>query len=369
MKTREVVLARDLGVDVGGIERELAALWRDASKRSRHHDQVTRACSWNLVVHCGDDATYAAARPIVDQAVRYVPSRTLMLKPRPNAPAPDGKEVEAWVSAACQVASGGGGKLLCTEEITIESRGPEGVAHLPGLVRALTVPDVPTALYWAGAPPTSSSALRILLAGVDRLVFDTQALPEGVEGGLTKVAHVGGMLDGLALADLAWLRTASMRSVIASLFDAPVGPAPLDRLKRVRVQTTPRGVPAAKLLIGWLASRLGWGTPERAERGQLGWQLKAGAGSTLRLDIDVDRVMSTRESGLREVTLETSQGDRFAVTDAQTPALEVAAPGLAARSVLAHEPSTPQALVMALGARGRDRLYPMALHRAVELDR
>ncbi|OGQ21224.1 MAG: hypothetical protein A2138_03800 [Deltaproteobacteria bacterium RBG_16_71_12] len=67
--------------------------------------------------------------------------------------------------------------------------------------------------------------------------------------------------------------------------------------------------------------------------------------------------------------METSQGERFAVADAGTPALEVSAPGLAARSVLAHEPSTSQALVAALGARGRDRLYSSALHRAVELDR
>ncbi|MBI1949313.1 MAG: glucose-6-phosphate dehydrogenase assembly protein OpcA [Deltaproteobacteria bacterium] len=368
MKTREVVLARDVGVDVGGIERELGALWRDASKRSRHHGQVTRACSWNLVVHCADDATYSAVRPMIDQAVRFVPSRTLLLKPRPNAPVADGKAVEAWVTAACQVATGGG-KLLCTEEITIESRGPEGVAHLPGLVRALTVPDVPTALLWAGAPPTSSAALRILLAGVDRLVFDTQALPEGVEGGLAKLAHLGGLLDGLALADLAWLRTASLRSVIASLFDEPIGSAPLDRLKRVRLRSTPRGVPAAKLLVGWLASRLGWGTPERAARGQLGWQLKIGTGSTLRIDIDVDRVTSSRECHLHSVVLETAQGEHFAVTDAGAPALEVSVPGLASRSVLAHEPTAPQALVAALGARGRDRLYPVALHRAVELDR
>lgn len=358
MSTTDVPLAKDKGVNVGAIEKELAALWRSASSDK----QVTRSCSWNLVVHCGEDATYDAVKKVVDEAVRHVPSRTLVLKPRPYA---SGTEIEAWVTANCQIAPGGG-KLLCTEEITIEGRGNAGVEHLPSLIRALQVPDVPTALWWAGAPPTDTSAVRLLLTGVDRLVFDTAELP--AEGGLARLAHVGGLLEGLVLSDLNWLRTGPLRSVLASLFDPPVGPTPLTMLKRVRIEATPKGVPSAKLLAGWLASRLGWGAPERLEPGLLAWRVQRG-GNTVRLDIETDRVTTTRASGLKGVHLETIQGERFSLVDQGNNLFEATTPGIAPRGLQAPQLPLDQLLVASLGSRGRDRLYPVALHRAVELDR
>lgn len=359
MSTTDITLAKDIGVNVGGIEKELASLWRSASKDK----QVTRACSWNLVVHCGDDAIYESARKTIDEAVRHVPSRTLILKPRPYAV---GKEIEAWVTANCQVAPGGG-KLLCTEEITIESRGKDGGEHIPSLIRALQVPDVPTALWWAGAPPTDPSAVRILLSGVDRLVFDTAQLPH--TGALSRLAHVGGLLDGLLLTDLNWLRTASLRSVLASLFDPPVGSQPLSRLKRVRLESTPRGVPAAQLFLGWLASRLAWGAPERIETGQLGWRIPVRGDGSVRVDIETHKVSTTRDSGLRAVHLETTQGENFSLVDVGGGGVEATSPNISRRTLQAAELPMEQLLVAALGSRGRDRLYGIALHRAVELDR
>jgi len=357
--TQDIQLAKDTSVNIGAIEKELAALWRGASKDK----QVTRACSWNLVVHCGDDDIFDKAKAVVDEAVRHVPSRSLMLKPRPYA---TGKEVEAWVSANCQIAPGGG-KLLCTEEITVESRGKDGVDHLPSIIRALQVPDVPTALWWAGSPPTDPSAVRILLSGVDRLVFDTSMLPS--DGGLTKLAHVGGLLDGLVLTDLNWLRTGSLRSVIASLFDPPTGPAPLGNLKRVRIETTPKGIQAAKLLVGWFASRLAWGTPERTEGGQLAWRMPVRGDGAVRIDIETNKVATSRDSGIKSVSLETSAGERFALSDQGSSQLECTSPRIAAPTLQAVEPRLDQLIVASLGSRGRDRLYPVALHRAVELDR
>lgn len=368
MSATDVTLAKDKGVNVGAIEKELAALWRSASTDK----QVTRACSWNLVVHTGDDAVFESAKKVVDEAVRHVPSRTLILKPRPYA---SGTEIEAWVSANCQIAPGGG-KLLCTEEITIEGRGRDGVEHMPSLIRALQVPDVPTALWWAGVPPTETSAVRILLSGVDRLVFDTGQLNDG---GLSKLAHVGGLLEGLVLTDLNWLRLGSLRSVLASLFDPPTGPEPLAQLKRVRIEATPKGVSAAKLIAGWLASRLAWGSPERTEPGQMAWRIpvrdaSSGGNGGLRFDIETNKITSARESGIKAVHLETSKGERFSLveTSASTSAggmFEATTPTLGTRNMQAAELPLTQLLVASLGSRGRDRLYPVALHRAVELDR
>lgn len=360
------ITAGSVGVNVAGIEKELAALWREAS-RDR---QVTRACSWNLVVHTSDEEAFDAMKPVLDEAVRHVPSRVLVLKPRPFASSGRTVEIEAWVSANCQVAPGGG-KLLCTEEITVEARGADGQAHLPGLMRALNVPDVPTALWWAGPPPTDTSATRLLLAGVDRLIFDSDRFraPDASEGGLRRLAHVGGVLDGLVLADLAWLRTASVRSVLASIFDA-VGVAPLSSIARVRVGCAATAVPTAKLLLGWLASRLAWGAPERTERGALSWSVAVRDGQRVQLDVAVEAMgADARTSGIASLALETRSHQRFALRTAGAAAWDVDCAGLSPRTTAATEPTSAQLLVAALGSRGRDRLYPVALHRAVELDR
>jgi len=347
-----------IGVDVSGIERELANLWRQAS----HNDKaVTRACSWNFIVHGGDDPSLELAKKLVDDIVAAVPSRTIIVKPRPYE---TGTEIEAYISANCQLAPDGT-KLLCTEEITIESRG-KGGEHIPSLLRALMVPDVPSALWWAGAPPVEPGVVRGYLGGIERFLVDTRNIT--AEAGLAKLAVVGGLTDGLQLADLNWLRLGSLRQALASLFDPPVDPTQLFRLKRVKIEATQRGLPGAKLLVGWLASRLSWGAPERIpERGTWGWRVPRHQGQ-LRVDIDVVKDC-TRESGVRGIHLETEVGEKVTLVDAGQGQLEAKSASIPSRIFSAPEHKEAELLVAALGARGRDRLYGIALHRSVELER
>jgi glucose-6-phosphate dehydrogenase assembly protein OpcA len=347
-----------VAVDVAGIEKELASLWRTQSKEKAQ--ALTRACSWNLIIHCADDAAVADAKRTADALVRSVPTRTIIVKNQPYA---TGKEIEAWVSANCHVGAGGG-KLLCTEEIHIESRG-KGGEHVPSLLRALLVPDVPTALWWHGEPPDNAAAIRMLLSGVDRLIVDTA----GSGGALSKLAHVGGLLDGLVLADLNWLRTATLRSVLASLFDAPTGHLPLFHLRRVHLQADERGRAAARLMVAWLTSRLKWTVQERIPRASgASWRVLSRDESPIA--VDVEQVPAcARASGLHSLVLEAQDGVRYGFVAAADGIVTTLGPAPLAREVGAIEPPLEQLLVAALGARGRDRLYGVALHRAIELDK
>ena len=354
------VLGAAVGVDVSSIEKELSALWRHQNQSAEQ--AVVRACSWNLIIHCQDDEALKLATAVAESLVKTVPTRTLLVHTNPYATT--GKEIEAWVSANCQVAPGGG-KLLCSEEVHLESRGA-GVQHVPSLLRALLVPDVPTALWWAGAPPADASAVRLLLSGVDRLVVDTVHAKDGT---LSRLAHVGGLLDSLILADLNWLRTASLRSLLASFFDPPAGHDPLWHVTRVRIEATDSGLAAARLMVGWLTSRLRWNVTERIPRphGQA-WRLQSK--DEMPIGVDIDVVMQcSRASGLASILLETASGERFLVKDAGGDHVDIQTPALGKRSVLVGEPRLEELLVSALGARGRDRLYAVALHRAVELER
>ena len=347
-----------VAVDVAGIEKELASLWRTQSKEKAQ--ALTRACSWNLIVHCSDDASVARAKQTADALVRSVPTRTIIVK---NEPYATGKEIEAWVSANCHIGAGGG-KLLCTEEIHIESRG-KGSEHVPSLLRALLVPDVPTALWWNGEPPDNAAAIRMLLSGVDRLIVDSA----GSIGALSKLAHVGGLLDGLVLADLNWLRTGTLRSVLASLFDPPAGHLPLYHLRRVHLQVDERGMAAARLMLAWLTSRLKWTVQERILRAAgASWRVLSRDESPITIDVEVVKAC-TRESGLQALVLEANDGVRFGFVAKERGVVDTLGPPPLAREGGAVEPPTEQLLVAALGARGRDRLYGVALHRAIELDK
>jgi len=352
-----------VAVDVGGIEKELAALWRTQSKEKAQ--ELTRACSWNLVVHCVDEAGLKLGKATADTLIHSIPTRTILVKNEPYNTG--GKEIEAWVSANCHVGAGGG-KLLCTEEIHIESHG-KGAEHVPSLLRALVVPDVPTALWWAGAPPDNANAVRMLLSGVDRLIVDSQRIPGG---NLSKLAHVGGLLDGMLLADLNWLRTASLRTLLATMFDPPMGHAPLYKIKRLRLDVTESGLGSAKLMLGWLISRLKWTVQERVQRsGGLGWRVLSRDEAPLAIDVEIV-ASSPRASGIHSLGFETTDGHRFGFKAREGALVDAISPvelGGGAREFTAVEPRLEQLLVSALGSRGREKLYGIALHRSMELER
>ncbi len=350
-----------VSVDVGGIEKELAALWRTQSKEKSA--ALTRACAWNLVVYCSDDGAMTKAKLTADALVHAVPTRTILVLNHPYATS--GPELEAWVSANCHVGAGGG-KLLCTEEIHIESRA-KGSELVPSLLRALVVPDVPTALWWAGPPPDNASAVRVLVSGVDRLIVDSMQAPGG---SLSKLAHVGGLLDGLVLVDLNWLRTATLRSLLASMFDPPVGAEALFKMRHMRLEVTEAGLPAAKLMLGWLISRLKWTVSERLPSSSVAgasWRLRSRDDTGLGIDIAIV-TGSPRASGLHSMHFDTDDGRRFGFTSREREVVDVVG-ARGTRELSAGEPPIEQLLVAALGARGRDRLYAVALHRAMELER
>lgn len=216
-----------IGVDVTGIERELAALWREAAKGATG---VMRACSWNLVVYAEDDASLSRAKELAELVVEAIPARTLVIHHQATA---EGAELDAYVSARCKLLPGGG-KMLCTEEITLESR-RKGVEYLPSLTRALLVPDIPTAVLCVGVPG-ESVLLEELVRVADRVVFDSH----GHE--FESVRHLG-----VRAIDLAWLRLARWQSVVA---DAYVPGAAIE------LGVPEKWASEGRWMAAWLRSRL-----------------------------------------------------------------------------------------------------------------
>ena len=352
-RAEQFTSGKAVGVDVAAIERELAALWRQASDQQA----VMRARCWNLAVYAQNDADFIWAREVSEALGEKVPTRTLLLHHEPDQP---GTEVEAWVSARCKWAPGGG-KLLCFEEITIETRG-RGVQHLPSLVRALVESDTPTAVMWAGRPPAEAAVAGGLLKGADVLLVDSA---HATDAGDLAQLELQSQLGQVAVADVQWLRAAPVREALAVAFEPPTPGGASKTIASVTVRCEKRALSSAKYLGGWLALRLAWGTPERIERGREAWMIPAG-GRPVKLEVELSDAASACGVTGVEVTLESGA---VLQVRAEGPAVTVEVPGGGTR-LLATAPFKPgELLATALSGRGKDKLFAAALHRAVELDR
>ena len=243
-------------VDPEAIEDQLAALWREAGESVEGHQAVTRACLWNVIAVVEGDED-----PLLDAVKRlpaHLASRTLVVRVEAEGAPP----LEAGVSANCILAEGGG-KLVCSEEVTLVARG-DGQEHLPSLLRALLVPGVPTAAVFSGVPDPDSRLHHALIDLSDRVVTDADRATRGAP---LEIVHTNLRSTRLHGMDLGWLRRASVRENVAGMFDPPATEADVAAVRRVTVDAPEGEAWSARLVLGWVAEALGLGELARTDGG------------------------------------------------------------------------------------------------------
>jgi glucose-6-phosphate dehydrogenase assembly protein OpcA len=129
-------------------------------------------------------------------------------------------------------------------------------------VDALVVTDVPTTLVWLGRVHADDPAFAPLAASASRIVFDSSV------GSLASLAHVVYWARARApserpgVADLTWTRIAPWQELCARLFDEPRVRHLASSVTRVTLtQASQSGAglaPEGTMLLGWLATSLGW---------------------------------------------------------------------------------------------------------------
>ena len=230
---------------------------------------------------------------------RYHASRLIVLSYEPRR-----ERLDARASVAAEGDPRPGELSLLRETVVVEL----GERHLDDLVTIadpLVVSDLPTLLW---SPHGHHDVVEELLGLAQMVLVDSIDEPDVGEAieracALSKRAYV---------VDLAWLRSTPWRERIATTFDSPAMRRELRTLSSVAVRHHPESGIAAMLLVGWLASRLGWEvgpllghgealtgkaharrqdvalrlqpTPEQQVRGLAGLELQTAAGRTLRLD-------------------------------------------------------------------------------------
>ncbi|HEX2832288.1 MAG TPA: glucose-6-phosphate dehydrogenase assembly protein OpcA [Thermoanaerobaculia bacterium] len=300
----------DVAVDVSKIEKELADLWR---AEQRNEDRaVTKAALWNVIAHTWTSHEHARATEVLARSSAAVPQRTIVVHADPHEY--EG-EISSWISANCHLV-GGGQKQVCSEEVSIVASG-ERVSHVPPLVKALLLPDMPVAVWWIGdLPDRQHGYVETLLDPADRLIVDSAQFNGGTD--LELVSRIAEQTT-TAPADLNWARIEEWRAATAAVFDPPPMRERLHRIKLIRVRSgggaSFGAVSQALLYVAWLQSQTG--TEPRYELVSEG---ETAGMVSVEIHQDDDSIAMIRRNGEHGVVTASSDGAEMPV-DCVTRAL------------------------------------------------
>ncbi len=225
---------------VAAIERELASIW-SAPDPATGVAKV-RATTLNYIA-ATPPSDLDALREMTDQIAETHAGRVLLTWV-------DGR-LEPWslwheVSGVCRPSAG---TSVCNDRVEI-GFGAVAAERAASVMRSLVVPEVQVVGEVIASAP--SLLVHAVVDVADRVVVDSRRMRLG------PIADLCQRTRG-SLADRAWVRTFSWRELVARFFDeAPLLVRSIRRVRVRRARPVVGGADPAHLLLGWLASRLGW---------------------------------------------------------------------------------------------------------------
>jgi glucose-6-phosphate dehydrogenase assembly protein OpcA len=336
-------------MSVGQIERELGKL--------RTNDDGTlalRSSVLNLIVVTDEESADEITDSVSKLAGRH-PARAVVF-----IADPEGEwNVDVGLSAFCNVR--GGGAQVCAEQVTIHAEGPPAM-HLESLAGPLLVPDLPVFLWYPGEFSPRSVGFAAMADLADRIIVDSAA-SESHEACLREIAALTEDPEMPAIGDLQWVGLSPWRSLLADTFDAPERVGYLQEIERAEVLYAPGGENRALLLVGWLASALGW-KPESSDGQNIEFTGPSG-------DIAVVISPDSPDARLRRIRLYSEEysfqvSRHRALSDVRTTVMR-GDELLAERTV--HLGSFDLGVLVGeeLRYRGRDEAYEESLRKVVEI--
>jgi glucose-6-phosphate dehydrogenase assembly protein OpcA len=254
-------------IDVAAIERELTALWQQASDEDEHSG-VIRSSILNLLVFVPEISEAAKVDDILTDITAAHPSRAvLMLVDREASES----ILNAQVTSRCTLPTGST-KQVCCEQVTITAAG-SGVTELPSTLAPLLLSDLPVYLWWRAVPRISDKALFRKLADIsDRVIIDSSLFNQPHRDIASMATVLRDTPRWTAISDLNWARLTAWRALLAGFYDVREYRPLLDQLDRVVIEYAPPAIdtsaisPRALLLGGWLTSRLGFTLRDAAKK-------------------------------------------------------------------------------------------------------
>jgi glucose-6-phosphate dehydrogenase assembly protein OpcA len=234
------------------------AVW---SARGTTPDQIEGALRTLLAERYAESADYVPARVlnmlvfVEDQwsgeianrlrgVGRYHASRLVVLAYEPGR-----ERLDARASIAADDPAPG--ELALLRESVIVQIGDRHLGDLITIADPLVVTDLPTLLW---SPHGHADAADALTSLAQATLLDSIEEPCWHAA----IDRACALTEVLYVVDLAWLRSTPWRERVAGAFDSRSMRAQLHEIEAVEILHHPSSTVAGLLLIGWLASRLGW---------------------------------------------------------------------------------------------------------------
>ncbi len=261
-------------IDPVEIERELAEIWAVIDGQQTDGGTVTRASMSNVMIFCdGEEQAHDAAERI-PRLVLHHPARVLVLA-LVEGQASNG--VQAWVTAHCRRTSDG--TQLCAEHIELRFRAASA-ERAASVVRSLLISDLPCALWWLSArpPALTDGVFDVFAPMAEQVIYDSTGWADPPRG--VRAMSQWSKNHRAVIFNLAWRRLKPWRRILSQTLAPTVIPGALQRIDNIELRHGPHALPLAWLLLGWLASRLGWQPKKGVARSgnRLDWQFESPAG-------------------------------------------------------------------------------------------
>lgn len=272
-------------VDAHHIEKALDLLWGQLriergdtngtpGAQMDEYEQM-RASTLNLIVLAGTAEEAQAVHRTIAELTEFCPSRAAIL-------VTDGPDVEGNdLTIRAAVHEQPRGKMeppIRYETITVMANRRRD-ASLVNIASTLLVPELPDFLWWHAPSLASDSLFDELVSISDRLIVDTAKLAH-ISQAFPLLARLGsGARPETRLSDLVWARLTPWRQIVAQFFDPPDARPCLDTIDEIEIEyggelgTLPSGMTTGLLMVGWLASRLGWQAPGELVKMRHGWRV------------------------------------------------------------------------------------------------
>lgn len=240
---------------IARLEKELRDLWLEPQQDPTA--PVSRVVTMNLEVVAPSRELLDRYTPVVDDVTASIPARAILASLEPDA---DGDELDGNVTAVCSNASG---KKICSERVVLHARGGAS-ARAASAIEAFLLPEIPTTLVWLGRVHVDDPVFQDLANDAHRIVLDSEYT--SIASVISVAAWARKQNFAVEVGDLAWTRLAPWQEMLARFFDAKSHRDLADRVTKIRLtQASDPGTrlgPEAALLLGWVATRLGW-KPQR----------------------------------------------------------------------------------------------------------